>query len=387
MSADACKQFRLPDVGEGLTEAEILKWYVSRATRSRSTRSIVRGRDGEGGRRAAHPRTPGWSRAAGRPRARPWTWRRRSSRSTSTRTAAPGVPTAAQPHRGRTWCRRCRGGAVEPGLIGAGTGRPTAVLVGYGPRSVAPSAARARRRARRAASRAPAQTDGASRSASRAAPGTPARAGRPEPAAGCAGRPRPSRRGRRPTGAACACWPSRRCASSPRTSASTWPRSTPTGADGVDHPRRRRGGAAPRPGREPAATPAAAEPRSPAATTPAAGAAYPDQGRPQAHRRGDGGQRVHRAARHRVPHGGHDPRPCELRGPARRAPGVRRASRSPRCCSSPRRCCSRSSRHPRSTRPGTRPPRRSWSRSTSTSASRRRPRAVWSCRTSRTPAG
>ncbi len=29
---------------------------------------------------------------------------------------------------------------------------------------------------------------------------------------------------------------------------------------------------------------------------------HPDQGRAQAHRRGDGAQRVHRAARHRVPH-------------------------------------------------------------------------------------
>ena len=29
------REFRLPDVGEGLTEAEILKWQVAAATRSR----------------------------------------------------------------------------------------------------------------------------------------------------------------------------------------------------------------------------------------------------------------------------------------------------------------------------------------------------------------
>ena len=59
------KQFRLPDVGEGLTEAEILTWSVEPGDTYRQ--SDHRGdRDGQGGRRTAHRRSRAWCAAAGR---------------------------------------------------------------------------------------------------------------------------------------------------------------------------------------------------------------------------------------------------------------------------------------------------------------------------------
>ena len=99
---------------------------------------------------------------------------------------------------------------------------------------------------------------------------------------------------------------------------------------------------------------------------------HPDQGRPQAHRRGDGGLGVHRPARHRVRHrrrhrddGAAGPRRRPARVPRRQglAAAVRRQGRA--CWPPPARR--------RSTRPGTTPPARSCSSTTSTSASPPRP--------------
>ena len=146
------KQFRLPDVGEGLTEAEILQ--VARQARRRGHRQPDdrRDRDGEGGGRAALARSPGWSPSCWSPRARPSTSARRSSPSTSTRTERPAVPptaagarpedlipTAARRGGGRAGAdRRRRRRAAGPrswSATGRGRSRPSA-----GPASERPPA-------------------------------------------------------------------------------------------------------------------------------------------------------------------------------------------------------------------------------------------------------
>ncbi len=74
------KEFKLPDVGEGLTEADIVTWHVKPGDRSRSTRSSWRSRrprPWSSCPRRGTGRSPGcWSR-----RARRSTWAPRSSRS------------------------------------------------------------------------------------------------------------------------------------------------------------------------------------------------------------------------------------------------------------------------------------------------------------------
>ena len=258
-------------------------------------------------------------------------------------------------------------GAVEPGMIGGpAPGGRTSVLVGYGPRTTA-----AVRRAR-----------------------TPTLAG-PEPAPAARAPPPPCTPVRRPAAPVDApdpptprppartCSPSRRSASSPRTSASTSRTVAPSGPGGIDHPRgrrargRRRGGAAG----------AGAAPAGPPPADRRARDADPDQGRAQ----GDGARRWSRSA-FTAPHVTEwvtvdVTRDDEARRAAAERPRVRATSRSRRCSSSPRRCCSPSGATPRSTRPGTRRPRRSSSSTTSTSASPRRPRAGSSSPTSRTPTG
>ena len=162
-------------------------------------------------------------------------------------------------------------------------------LVGYGPRE---ESGGRRRRRRPEATAAGAQAAFNTPPGHRAAPGSGARGRRARARAGAAPRHLPARPGapRRS--------PSRRCASWPRTSASTSPRSTPTGPNGTvsrddvqsaaptDRVRARLG--VDQPGQ-----------RRARGTT---GDAGPDQGRAQAHRRGHGAERVHRAARDRVRH-------------------------------------------------------------------------------------
>ena len=118
-------------------------------------------------------------------------------------------------------------------------------------------------------------------------------------------------------------WPSRRCGGSPGTSASTSAALTGSGPEGsvtrddVQQARGRR-----QPYRSDSRRQAPSDERHAAAHgQPAAGRRGADPGArgAQAHRRGDGGERVHRAARDRVPPGGRH------RDDGRGAPGARAA--------------------------------------------------------------
>ena len=181
---------------------------------------------------------------------------------------------------------------------------------------------------------------------------------------------------------ACASWPSRRSASSPRTSASTSASVTPDGEGGIvtraDVEAAAAGSAAAAPTAPRDVAPAALPLRRPTAPASEREDARPVKGVRKMTAQAMVGSRVHRAARHRV---GHRRRHRDD-GPRRAAqarPRVQATSRSRRCSSSPRRCASRCGATPRSTRRGTRPRRRSCSSTTSTSASPRPPRAGSSC--------
>ena len=243
-------------------------------------------------------------------------------------------------------------GAVEPGLIGGpAPGGRTAVLVGYGPRTAA-----AKRRPRKGDERRRARWPPDRAGSRRRRPPVPVASGRTGRAGGGCG-----------SGVALAKPPVRKLARD-------------LGVDLGTVDRLRAAGSITREDVE-----AAARPRPPSRsrrrvapgrrrprTRPRA--AHPDQGRPQAHRRGDGGQRLHRAARHRVPDRGHDPDDeaaatgSATAGVARRA-GLAAAARGKALL-----LAVAGTRW--STRPGTSRPRRSWSRSTSTWASPRPPRAA-----------
>ena len=163
----------------------------------------------------------------------------------------------AAPARRRAPSRRCPAGpADEPaaGLIGGpAPGGRTAVLVGYGPRNT-----EARRRPRRTGTpsprgrpraAAPSLPEADYGSGSRphppllaTAPDADHQAGAPRRPGGRPRRPRrtplreeaaPLAASHRTAAAGCARWPSRRCASTPRTSASTWPRCAGSGEGGV----------------------------------------------------------------------------------------------------------------------------------------------------------
>ena len=173
----------------------------------------------------------------------------------ATRSAPAAAPAAAAQRRGRRrrgrWSpsrpRRRRRGPVEPGLIGGpAPGGRTSVLVGYGPRTTEAKRRprkgvdRAGRRARRRP-RKPACSMRPSRSPARQPPETPvadadpADAGRAPPGASPAPVPAPAH---------VRCWPSRRSASWPRTSASTSATVDAHRRRRRRHPRRRRGAAA-----------------------------------------------------------------------------------------------------------------------------------------------
>ena len=76
------KQFKLPDLGEGLTEAEIVTWKVKVGRHRQGQRHRRRDRDRQVAGRAAGPVRRHGHRAARAPRARPSRSARRSSRST-----------------------------------------------------------------------------------------------------------------------------------------------------------------------------------------------------------------------------------------------------------------------------------------------------------------
>ena len=130
------KQFRLPDAGEGLTEAEILKWYVKPGDMVAVNQTIV---EIETAKAAVELPSPfagsvtellvaeGATVDVGTP----------ILTVDVDPEGAPGVPPAAQAHPEDLVPPLPDEGAVEPGLIGSpAPGGRTAVLVGYGPRSV-----------------------------------------------------------------------------------------------------------------------------------------------------------------------------------------------------------------------------------------------------------
>ena len=131
------KQFRLPDAGEGLTEAEILKWYVKPGDMVTVNQTIV---EIETAKAAVELPSPfagavtellvpeGATVDVGTP----------ILTVDVNPEGVPGVPHTAQSHPEDLIPPLPDEGAVEPGLIGSPTpGGRTAVLVGYGPRSVA----------------------------------------------------------------------------------------------------------------------------------------------------------------------------------------------------------------------------------------------------------
>ena len=130
------KQFRLPDAGEGLTEAEILKWYVKPGDMVTVNQTIV---EIETAKAAVELPCPfagavtellvpeGATVDVGTP----------ILTVDVDPEGAPGVPPAAQAHPEDLVQPLPEETAVEPGLIGSpAPGGRTAVLVGYGPRSV-----------------------------------------------------------------------------------------------------------------------------------------------------------------------------------------------------------------------------------------------------------
>ena len=202
------KQFNLPDPGEGLTEAEIVTWKVKVGDTVKVNDIVVEIETAKslvelpvavrrhGDRRCSC--AEGETVEVGTP-------------IIAVDTGARRRPAPRRRHR-PVAARRPSDEEIEAGKIGgAAPGGRTAVLVGYGAtddrgQAPPPQGRRRRRHARRtAAPRAP-----------RSAPARPAAGTAPAPA---------SRRSRSPrrAGGRSRRWPSRRCASSPRTSASTSP--------------------------------------------------------------------------------------------------------------------------------------------------------------------
>ena len=220
------KQFKLPDVGEGLTEAEIVTWKVKAGDTVKVNDVDRRDRDREVAGRAAVPVRRHGGRAVGR---RGRDGRRRARRSSRSRPAMPrrhrprrtgrargrqprrGPGADAQGRRGRRARADRRPRSRRPHL-GAGRLRPTH------DRGEAPPAQGRRRPSvsSPAAAQAGVQHAFTPHATPAARRSTSPMRHRPTR------RPVPSRlddrRGRRTTSR---CWPSRRCASSPRTSAST----------------------------------------------------------------------------------------------------------------------------------------------------------------------
>ena len=136
------KQFRLPDAGEGLTEAEIVTWRVAAGRHG----------DGQPDRSSRSRRRSRWSSCRS-----PFAGLVVELLAAEGETVDVGTPiiidrrtshpdaaaAAAEPAAGAERASRCRRrtsrrseGAVEPGLIGGvAPGGRTSVLVGYGPRS------------------------------------------------------------------------------------------------------------------------------------------------------------------------------------------------------------------------------------------------------------
>ena len=130
------KQFRLPDAGEGLTEAEILKWYVKPGDIVTVNQTLVEIETAKAAVELPCPyagaitellASEGDTVDVGTP----------IVTIDVDPEGAPGVPPAAQAQAEDLIPAPPEEAAVEPGLIGSpAPGGRTAVLVGYGPRSV-----------------------------------------------------------------------------------------------------------------------------------------------------------------------------------------------------------------------------------------------------------
>ena len=271
------KEFKLPDVGEGLTEADIVAWHVKPGEAVEDGQIIV---EIETAKAVVELPCP-WDGTVTRLLAE------------EGQTVEVGVPIIAVEVAGQATPIGPNGPRFRPR---AEPRRPRArpdddeagahsVLVGYGVKTSSTT-----RRAPQDRGRAPGNGRGAhrARGARRGARSWPPNHGPPSRAS----LPRPAR------------WPSRRCASWPRTSASAWPRwraaARTARSPGTTCSGRRGGYAGPfGPIRE-------RIPDGHLAYGPRRRGAHTGPRRAQAHGRGHGVERVHRAARHRVPPGRRD---------------------------------------------------------------------------------
>ncbi|EHM30726.1 branched-chain alpha-keto acid dehydrogenase subunit E2 [Streptomyces sp. W007] len=279
------REFKMPDVGEGLTEAEILKWFVQPGDTVTDGQVVCEVETAKAAVELPIPfdgvvhelRFPeGTTVDVGQV--------------IIAIDVAPGSGDAPAPAAAPAQ------EPVEAAGPGEGDGDApkgrTPVLVGYG---VAESSTK--RRPRKGASAAPeaaavaaaVQAELNGHAAPAAAPSVPAQAGAPD-----GGRP-------------LAKPPVRKLAKDLGIDLATV---VPTGKDGIITREDVHAAAAPA-ATTPVAAPAPSQaaPEAPAAAVVSDSARetrIPGQGRPQGHRAGDGGQRVHRAARHRVRHGRRD---------------------------------------------------------------------------------
>ena len=217
------KEFKLPDVGEGLTEADIVRWHVKPGDQVTVNQIIVEIETAKAVVELPSPYEGTSSRAAG---ARGPDRRRRhadhlgatSARSTGERPVRPRSPAgggrcSARSARPRTWSRRRRSRA-RPSPAWHGSPAPKAerqaVLVGYGVKLGTTS-----------------QAGPQDNPQSRPERGTPAAAAAPAAAGSRAAaarrRPRPRPPAADGSGPAAPRWPSRRSARWPGISASTSP--------------------------------------------------------------------------------------------------------------------------------------------------------------------
>ena len=228
--ADA-EQFKLPDVGEGLTEGEILQWLVAVGDTVTVNQPLC---EVETAKAAVELPSP----YAGTVTELLFEAGTMVDVGTPIITIDVGGGRAPAPAAPRPPSRAAAEAEPAAGLIGgAAPGGRTAVLVGYGPRNTeAQAPSPAQRRAVAARATAP---QVAARGRLRLAAPTARRCWPPRPtpapsrcgtaASRSAGRPRrtrcavtrPPRPASRTAAAGCGRWPSRRCASTPRTSAST----------------------------------------------------------------------------------------------------------------------------------------------------------------------